>query len=164
MDDLRVLAFFYIIEGALVGYVGLALIGIRLNLKQFIAVGVLQGLVVYLVRGIYTVNKLPFGTHLFFNLAGFIIILHFLTKQRWSISMLGGLLGFITIILSEMFMLPPLYAYLKLNTEKVWSDTWVHIATGYLGDWLLILTAAILFFSRKSLVNLQKNNVPGFDR
>lgn len=35
MDDFRVLVFYYLIEGALVGYVGLALIGIRMNLKQF---------------------------------------------------------------------------------------------------------------------------------
>lgn len=155
MDDLRVLVFWYMIEGALVGYVGLAMIGIRLNLKQFIAVGVLQGIVVYLVRGLYTINKLPFGTHILFNLIGLIIIVHFLTKKSWGISAISGLLGFITVILSEMFMLPPVFAYLKLTFENLSTDIWVHIALGYIGDWLLILIAAVLFFSRKSLVNMQ---------
>jgi len=158
MGDLRVLLFYYIIEGALVGYVGLAMIGIRLNLKQFAAVGVLQGFVVYLVRGIYTVNEIPFGTHVFFNLVGLIVILHFFTKQDWGVSFLGGLLGFIAIILGELFMIPPLYSFLKLTADTVWSDTWVHIAMGYVGDWLLILTAAVLFFSKKSLVNIRQKS------
>lgn len=158
MEDLRVLAFYYLIEGILVGYVAFALIGIRLNLRQYIVAGILQGLIVYLVRGIYTINKIPFGTHVFFNLVGLVVILHFISKQNWSISLIGGLLGFITIILSEMFMIPPLYMSLKLSAERVWSNTWAHIVMGYVGDWLLLLAAAILFFSGTSLVDIQNNN------
>jgi len=155
MESLWVLVLFYIVEGALVGYVGMALIGIRLNPKQFAVVGLCQGLVVYVVRGIYTMNGLPFGTHILFNLLGLIIILCFVTRTYWGVCTAGGLLGFIVIFLSEMSMLPPVYSYLKITFEKVWADTGTHIVMGYVGDWLLILIALVLFFTKKSLVHLK---------
>lgn len=155
MDDLRVLVFFYIVEGALIGYVGTALIGIRLNLRQVTILGICHGLIVYLVRGIYTVNRIPLGTHSFFLLASLIIIIYFLTRQSWGVCTIAGLLGFIMVALSESLMLLPVFGYLKLTFEQVWADAWTHIILGYVGDWLLILVALVLFFSKKSLVDLE---------
>lgn len=155
MEDLRVLVFFYIVEGALAGYVGMALLGFRLNLKQFAAVGVCQGLVVYLVRGIYTINGLPFGTHIFFTLSGMVIILYLFTRKHLRVCTLAAMLAFVAIYLGELLGLPIAMKTLGITWEQFYSDPWLHVALGYAGDWLLILAAIILFLSKKSLIDLK---------
>lgn len=155
MEDLRVLVFFYIIEGALVGYTGMALIGIRLNLKQTVMVGLLQGLLVYLVRGIYTINQWPLGTHTVLNLLGLIIILRLVGRRNWGASAVAGLVGFIILILSESATFPFILSKLNITIEDIMSNTWLHIVTGYLGDALLILACLFTAFTGRALINIE---------
>lgn len=157
MDDLRVLVFFYIFESAMVGFVGFALIGFRMNLRQIILVGLGQGTIVYLVRGLYKMNEIPLGTHTFFNLLGLILILYLVTRKGFGSCITGSLLGFIIVILSESLTLPILYTFLNTTVESVLSDTWSHITMGYVGDWLLLLTTILLAITRKSLISVQEN-------
>lgn len=148
---------FYMFEAALVGFVGMALIGFRMNPKQVAVVGVLQGIVVYLVRGIYTINDLQLGTHIVFNLLGLMIVLYFVTRRSLGSCLVSSLLGFIIVIFSEVLTLPMLYTFLNTTIEKVLADTWTHIVMGYVGDWLVIVSAAILFFTGKSLISVQED-------
>ncbi len=154
MSDLRVLFLWYMVEGMIVSFTGMGMVGVRLNLKQCVIAGVLQGLVVWLVRGIYTINNIPFGTHTFFNLMGLAIILYFVGRRGWGVSMVAALLGFIILILSESLMLPKLWEFLQMTMEQVFANAWVHIAMGYIGDWLLFIVAALLLITKKSLINV----------
>lgn len=156
MEDLRVLFLFYMIEGALVGFIGMALIGFRMNLKQFVLVGVLQGIVVYLVRGIYTINDLRLGTHTAFNLIGLVLVLYLVTRKSLGSCLVSSLLGIIIVIFSEVLTLPMLYTFLNTTVEKVFADLWTHIVMGYVGDWLVIVTAVILVLTGKSLISVQE--------
>lgn len=155
MQDPRVLLY-YIVEAALIGYVGLALIGVRIGFKQLMTIGLGQGLFVYLIRGIFAIYKIPIGLHIPVTLFGVIIILYLVARRGWGVSIIAGLLGLLILSLSEILMLPTLYGYLKITTEKIWADVWSHVIMGYIGDWLLILVAILLFASQKSPFNLQK--------
>lgn len=153
MEDIRILLF-YCVEGALTGYVGLALLGIRLNLKQFLITGLLQGAVIYIVRNIYTINKIPLGTHTFFILLGLAIILKFVKKTKIGISVIAAGLSMAVVMLSESILIAPAYDFLQLTLDKVLANTWSHIAMGFICDAFLIATALFLAWSKKSLINL----------
>lgn len=155
MDDFRVLVFFYIVEGSLVGFVGLALIGIRLSWKQFLSIGILQGLVVYLVRGFYALNNIPFGTHTFLAMVGLIIILKVIARKSWGISSVAALLGFVVTILSEGLMFPIILKYMTMTYESIVMNVWRHIMMGYCGSWLLFLVAIYLGITKKALIRVE---------
>jgi hypothetical protein len=131
MPELKVLLLFYIEEAAFLAYLGLALIGIRLPFKKVAIIAVLHGLGVYAVRSFYVLMNIPFGTHTIILLCIFIILLKTIGKVRWGTAAIGALLSFIILILSEAFILPPVYDGLSLSLEKVLSQGWLNIIMGY---------------------------------
>lgn len=148
------LFFLYMVESAMAGFTGLALIGIRIKLKQVLIVGALQGLVIYFVRGTYTMFNIPFGTHILFNLMGLIIILRFVTGHKWGVVTIGAAMAFIVTLMSESLLIPPVYEYLQLSLDQVLTDAKMHILMGYICDWLLIVTTIVMAITKKSLIDL----------
>lgn len=156
MDDLRVLVFYYIVEGALIGFVGMALVGIRLTWKQLCQIGVVQGLAVYIVRGIYDTFQINHGSHVILNMLCFIIVLRLITRQRWSFCSVASFLSFIILHVSEGLLIPVLFNYLSLTYEEIVSNPWLHIAVGFCGNWLMILSAIYLAVTKKALFNIDR--------
>lgn len=156
MNDLRVLVFYYFVEAALLGYVGLALIGYRLTRKQFCQVGVAQGLIVYTVRSISDLLGFNPGSHTVLVMVCLIVVLRLVTHQRWALCSVASMLAFIILYVSEGLLMPPLLNYLDLTYEEATANPWLHIAMGYCGNWLVILVSIYLTFSKKVLFNVNR--------
>lgn len=155
MDDLRVLVLYYIMEGALLGFVGMALIGVRLAPKKAVQVGILQGLIVYFVRGIYNIFDITPGSHVFVTMVCLVVVFRIITSKPWALCSVAALLAFITLLVSEGLMIPVLLTFLGLTFEQVASSPWLHIAIGYCSNWLVIAVAVYLGVTKKSLFNFE---------
>lgn len=154
MDDIRVLAFFHIEQAFLMGFVGMALIGVRLNWKQLIFIGILQGTVVYLSRGLCDVLGLPFGTHSLISFISLIVVLWMVLKMGWGITFTAAALAFITVMLSEGLIAPVLHTYVPHVLQDIRNDVWRYVGISYCTDWLLIATALYLGISKNRLMDL----------
>lgn len=156
MADLRVLVLYYMVEAALVGFVGMALIGIRFTWKQFWQIGVVQGLAIYVVRGIYNILNINYGSHAIVILACFIITLRLITRQKWALCSVAAFLGFIILTVSEGLSLPVILNIFDLTYEVVIANVGLHIAMGYCSNWLVILLAIYLAVTKKALFNIDR--------
>jgi len=156
MDDLRVLVFYYFFEAALMGFVGMALIGIRLTSKQLLQVGLAQGLAVYFIRGIYSLLQINHGSHTLVALLIFVIVLRLVTRQNLLVCSMASTLSIIILLVSEGLMVLLLFNYLGLTYEEIASNPWHHIAMGYCGSWLAVLVAVYLAVTKKSLFKIDK--------
>jgi hypothetical protein len=157
VEDIRVLAFFYIEQAALMSFIGMGLIGIRLPWKKIMFIGILQGMVVYLCRGIlYSIYGLPFGTHTLVSFVSLIILFYLISKQSLGISLTATAIAFIIEMLSEGIIAPVLYNYISpLSLQTLDDNFWIHIGLSYLSAWLPLLTAAYLALAKKPLINIE---------
>lgn len=157
MEDIRVLAFFYIIQAALMGFVGMGLLGISLRWKQIIWIGLIQGVVVYLSRGIsYGILQLPYGLHSLICFCSFIIILYFTVRKEWGISLAATSIAFIIVMLSEGIIVPLYYHYSPVESiQQLHTNIWLHIKYSYFSDWLLLLMAVYLILFKKPFINIE---------
>lgn len=63
MEDLRVLFFFYIVEGFLMTMTGLRLFGYKTNVKILAAISITYGASIWIIRGVYQYYHIPLGSH-----------------------------------------------------------------------------------------------------
>ena len=151
-ENLGVLFLFYIEEAIALAVLGPTLFGIRPGAKDVAIMGVLQGVLIYLVRNIFrTFNISPF-VHTFVLLLTLIIIIRLITGASWGIASASSIVGFIVLIIGEMFVVPFLWPYLNLTFEKLATSTWLHILSGYLADSLLFILAIIVGLTKFSLI------------
>jgi len=155
LEDIRVLAFFYIIQAALMGFVGMALIGVRLSWKQVLLIGLMQGIVVYLCRGLCAIFGLPFGTHSFISFLSLIVLFRLVLKMRWGIDFAAASLAFITVMLSEGLTAPVLYTYAPHVFQNLDNDVRRYVWLSYCSDWLLIVSALFLGTTKYKLMDFR---------
>lgn len=153
-DDLRVLLLFYWVEGSLIAYTGLSLLGIKLNMKKVITIGLIHGLMIFLVRGSYKTLGIPFGTHTLILL--FIIVFLFVKigRVRPGVAVNAALLGIVLLVLGEAVTMPFFYKAMNMPVEEIWMNPWTHIMAGYAGNSLIILMAIITSRTNFSLLKL----------
>lgn len=160
MEDIRVLAFFYIEQAALMSFLGMGLIGIRLHWKEIVSIAILQGLVVYLSRSILcNVYGFPFGTHSLLSFISLVILFHVICKKGVGISLTATVIGFIAVLLSEgIFGLIFLHSSSALTVDRLYQNVWIHIGYSYIASWLLLLTVVYLYIFKKPLINIETRN------
>lgn len=156
MSSWEVLFFYYMTEGTLVCFVGAGLVGIRFNLKQIVTAGILQGLLIWVIRGVYAIYNIPLGTHSFFILAAITFVIFIVTREKIRYCFIGAIVGLLLIFIGEGLLIP---LYKSLNLAAILQNQWIHIALGWAGDWLLLLGALFLVITKKSLFNLKKANL-----
>lgn len=157
MSSLEVLLFYYMTEGALVCFVGAGLVGIRLNLKQIITAGILQGLLIWVIRGVYAIYNIPLGTHTFFILIAITSVIFIVTREKIRYCFIGAIIGLSLILIGEGLLIPKLDK--SLNLKAILENQWIHIAVGWAADWLLLLGALFLVVTKKSLFDFKKVNL-----
>lgn len=155
MQDLWVLFLFYIEEAAAAVFLGLSLLGNKPSLKNVISIGVLQGIIVWLVRFLFFTFNIPLGLHVLLTLISLIIIVRFITKISWGLSSAVGLMSFITIIISEVMLYPWAYKLFGLNVETANNSPFWHIVTAYIGDSLMFLLAFVVGLTKFSLIKMK---------
>lgn len=156
MDDLRVLVFYYFVEAALLGFVGMALIGIRLTPKHLVQIGLAQGLAVYFIRGIYSLLQIKPGSHTMVALVCLVLVYHLVTRQDLLLCTMASILSIVILFVSEGLIVLLLFNHLDLTYEVIASNPWRHIAMGYCGSWLAVLVAVYLAVTKKSLFKIDK--------
>lgn len=153
-DDLRVLLLFYWVEGSFIAYTGLSLLGIKLNLKRVIPIGLTHGLMIFLVRGIYKTLEIPFGTHTLILIFTMVTLLVKIGRIRPGIAVNAALLGIVLLVLGEAVTMPFFYKAMNMPVEQIWINPWTHILAGYVGNSLIILMALITSRTNFSLLKL----------
>ncbi|ADG83489.1 hypothetical protein [Thermincola potens] len=154
LDDIKVLLLFYWVESCFIAYTGLSLIGIRIKLGKVIPVGVIHGVMVYLVRGLYKYFEIPFGTHTLILLIIMACLLTIFVRVRFGTAVTASLLGMVLLLLGEMVTMPFFYKAMNMPVEQIWANPWTHILAGYVGDSLIMLAALFTTLTGYSLIRL----------
>lgn len=142
MDDIRILLFFYVVQTTLMVFIGLALFNISLPKTRIVACGLTLGLCVWLLRGIYVLLGIPFGTHTFVMTLLFILAIKFLAKQSWGIAT-GAALVSMTLVTIGGGISQLLVDALGLTGEQIMSNVWLHILMGYVESIFLVVMVFI---------------------
>lgn len=152
MNDLTALFSVNIEEAVASIFLGLALFSIRPGWKKVVLMGLLQGFIVYVIRFTYAKLSIPLGTHMFFSLASYMIIIRFMGRTKWGIAIAAGLVSFVSVALSELLMWPLIFRYTNLTYEQIISNPVSHIFATYVGDSLMYLLAIIVGLTGFSLI------------
>lgn len=148
MDDFRVVLFFYIVQGILMGIVGLRLFDFEINFKKIGLVGVIYGLAIWVVRGIYNYFDVPFGTHTFILMLIFLILVKVISKTNWNTA-LGATLVSSCLVMLGSALSGPVIQLFHLDVQDVLKNPWLYVAVGNIENVFLVAMLVI-------------NNVSGF--
>lgn len=152
--DIRVLLLFYCVEAALIAYAGLGLLGVKIQFKNLIKIGIFHGLAVSIIRGLYLTFKIPFGTHTLILVLVMSILISRFGRIRFGTSLTAALLGIVTLILGESLVLPTFNKLLGVSVDQMWANPWTQILAGYVGDVLLIAVAILVWLTNFSLLRI----------
>lgn len=155
MEDIRLL-FTYSCEGIMMAYVGLALLGYKLTPKSALIVGSTYGLAIYLVRSGYKVLEIPFGTHTIILLSIMVLLMHFLGKAPWGLSIIATLLGFVFLILGETYLTQPYLTMIGApSIDEALDSVWLHTLYGATIGIPLMILAVLCYFKDFKLINIE---------
>jgi len=138
MEDIRILLFFYFGEAVLLVYVGLALFNTKLSWPRLLAVSGAYGLCIWIIRSIYMIYEIPFGSHTLILTFLLILIIRFIGKVDFGISVGAALTGMTLILLGSWFS-DFVIQKLNLTWKQILNDLWLHVVFGYIEDVFLIL-------------------------
>lgn len=138
MEDLFVFLFFYLIQTLLMVYVGLALYNIHLSAKRLLFSGVVLAFGLWAVRAIYIELGIPFGTHTLVLTVLFIILLKYLSRQEWGISV-GAILVSMTLVTIGGGASQLIVQGFGLTAEKIMTNVWLHIIMGHVENIFLLV-------------------------
>lgn len=156
MENPLMFFLFYLEEGIAVAFLGLALIGIRPGIKKTVMAGILQGIMIYLIRNLLPIfYNLPYA-HTILLIASLIVILRFAAVIGWNISFTASMLSFLCLFTSELALLPIFYSIFDLTQAQVSSSLWLHILAGYTGDLLFFAVAIAVAVTGFSIVKFRE--------
>lgn len=144
MNNIATILYLSSLEAAASLFLGLALFGIRPRWRKIFIMGLLQGTVVYIIRLVYAKLSLPLGTHMFFSLASYVLIVRIMTRINWGISVAAALISFISIALSELIIWPLIFRFSSLTYEQIISNPVSHTVAVHVGDSLMYLLAFVV--------------------
>lgn len=138
MEDLRVLFFFYAIQSLLMTVACCRFFSVKFNKHQILLVTLSYGISIWLVRGLYALFHIPYGSHSLILAFIFCMLLLVITKQNliyclgmtcfsFSLVFLGGGLVGIGLNLTG------------LTEEHIFKNIWLHVIFGQLENILLVI-------------------------
>jgi hypothetical protein len=118
----QVVVFISIPEAFLIMLMGLALTGLRPDLKRLAIAAVIQAVGSFFIRQL----NFPYGVHILIQLVTMVVIAKYCLRYRWPVVMPGILLGaaIFTGILDQLY-LPLLLNIVPL--EVILSNTWIRV-------------------------------------
>lgn len=154
-DDIRILLLFYWVEAAFIAYAGMGLLGIKTDTRKVIKIGILHGLAVFVIRALYKIFGIPFGTHTLILVFVMAFLISRFILLPFGISLTASLLGIVTLLLGESLLMPFFFKMLQMPVEDIWANPWTHVMAGYVGDSLLIFVVLIVALTNFSLLRLK---------
>ncbi len=137
MDDIRVLLFLHIVQTTLMVYIGLALFNISLSKARIVICGFTLGVCVWLLRGVYVLLGISFGTHTLVMTLLFILGIRFIGRQNWGIAT-GASLVSMTLVVIGGGISQLLVDVFDLTGQQIMGSVWLHILMGYVETIFLI--------------------------
>lgn len=98
---------------------GLGIINIRPRFSNLAFLGVLFALTILVVRELYEIYNIPYGTHSFVVLMIYTIILRFIGKQKWVTAIISILISFLLITLGEGVFMFNIFKLLNISIEDM---------------------------------------------
>lgn len=142
MADLRVLFFLFMVQSVLMSLTGLRLFGINIKFRTVLLIGIIHGLAVWVVRGIYTTYEIPFGTHTIILMIVLVLLINILGKVKLGNALAVALVA-VSLIMLGSALTDALVPLLKLDGKTILENTWLHILFGYMENVFLVLFLAI---------------------
>jgi len=109
----------YWIEGFLIIGAGLSIMNIRLKLSKMTYIAILFSLVIIGVRKGYEICGIPYGTHSFIIVCLQIIILKYIGRQNWGVSVIAPLMTFFFINVGENIFMFNIINLLNITIEDI---------------------------------------------
>jgi len=138
MEDLRVLFFLHIVEAFLMTITGLRLFGYKGNIKIYLSIGLIHGIIVWSVRGVYLHYHIPFGTHTLILLAIYYLLVKTISKVSWGTALGAALVSFSLVLIGGVVS-GVLVQSLHLNMGDIVNNPWLHVLVGYSENVFLVL-------------------------
>lgn len=130
MEDLRVLFFFYIVEGFLMTMTGLRLFGYKTNVKILAAISITYGASIWIIRGVYQYYHIPLGSHSLILTVILSFLIKMIGKVNWGTALGAALVSFSLVMLGGG-MSVVIIQYFQLDVNNVLSNPWLHVLMGY---------------------------------
>ncbi len=156
MEDLRVLFFLHMVEGSLMAYCSLSLLRLRIPLFRLLVIGVVSGLAVYLLRGLYAYTGIPFGSHTLVMILVMVLLYRYVARIEWGVGTVAALLGFILVQLSEACLLVPVTGLFKMSIDQILANVWLHILLGWLVELPVVVLALVCALTGFHLIDLKR--------
>lgn len=124
------------------------------NINKFFVVALINGLILYVIRSLWVIFKLPMGLHTFVALIIYIFIFKQVFGFNFLFSLLIGLIGFGSTILNEILFLPIVIKLTNINISEITTNVYLHLKLGLLND--ISITAILIFiylFKKIRLIN-----------
>lgn len=129
MEGIIVVVFLYIIQSCLLFYVGLGFFNIFLDYRILILNSIIFSFFILLVRQVYMIFSIPFGTHTAFLIIILVIMHRYLSKVQWGIAFAASLMGMILVLLGSTFS--QLFVEIfQLSGSEILGKPWLHVAIG----------------------------------
>jgi len=142
MEDIKILFFYYLGEALLLVFVGLAFFGRRLSWPRLLAVSGAYGFSIWVVRGVYKIYGIPFGSHTLILTLLLFLWIKFIGKMDWDIAVGASLTGMTLILLGSWFT-DFIVNKLNIKWRLILDNLWLHILFGYTENIFLILMLAL---------------------
>ncbi|NPV26782.1 MAG: hypothetical protein HPY81_04835 [Firmicutes bacterium] len=108
--------------------VALAFANLQLNWRIIIAVGVIEGLTIYLIR----LLPIPFGFHTILLMITLPVFIKVATRQPFSSVLIrAGAIAVVIMAAVELLVIWPLFKLLNLSVEEANANTALWIITGW---------------------------------
>ncbi|MGF7185449.1 signal transduction histidine kinase [Desulfitispora alkaliphila] len=134
-------------------YMGLSLVGKKPTIKKVLLISLLYATAVHLVRGIYILQELSFGSHTLLLLIIFILILR-VVALNWGKAAISGISVVSLILLG--FFIPLFFINLfELAHNEILNNVWLHIAIG-LSESTVLIFAIVIQRITKLTINIDK--------
>ena len=98
MEDIRLFLFFFWVQSFLQVATGVGLFDFKFSWKRVLAAGIIHGVFVWLIRSLYVMFDIPFGTHSLILLVLLIIIIKLVVGTDWGIAT-GASLTSMTLVM-----------------------------------------------------------------
>jgi hypothetical protein len=149
----QAVVFISIPEAFLVNLMGLALVGIKPDLKKLLVMAVLQAICSYFIRAL----PLVYGVHMVLQLLTTFILIKLILGYGWGITLPAVLLGFVIFT----GILDPLYIPFitkKVPLDMILANPWLRVAVSFPQQ--LAMLAIVLVCRRYDfrLINIPTNN------
>jgi hypothetical protein len=148
------LAFF--MEGFLMTGAGLGSLGIRIKIPTISWIAVLYGLETYIVRDIYRANNIPFGTHTFFILGIYLLLLIFIAKRNVFESLIATLIGWGLIAFGEVGFLFPVSSFMHWNLHSLMDIPGGMILASVMGHIPMLIMFFIVYVRKMTIIDFSR--------